>query len=70
MHMQQIEPAQLRDFRHARGERERIRRILKQRIGRNFNLVIEDTRCVGIQPDRVCIADEVHLVPTLRELEP
>ena len=42
--VQQIEIVAFGDLRHARRERQAIRRVVKQRIVRNFDLVIVDAR--------------------------
>ncbi len=69
MHMQQIEPLALGHFRHARGESQRVRRIVEQRVVRNFDFVIVDAGRIGVEPDRIGIADEVNFVPALRQFE-
>ena len=70
VHMQQIEVLILRHLRHPRGQRQRIGRVLKQRIWRDLDLVIVDTRQSGVEPDRIRVRDEVNFVAALRELEP
>ena len=42
MHMQQIEPRGFRHLQHFHGERERVRRMIKQRIVGNFHFVEGD----------------------------
>ena len=69
MHVQQIEFIPLRDFRHPRGERQAVRRVMKQRILRDFDFVIVNARNSGIEPDRVRIRDEVHLVAAIGQFQ-
>ena len=44
MHVQQVQPVTFRHVRHVRGQGEAIGRVLKQRIGGNFDFVIVDAR--------------------------
>ncbi len=53
VHVQQVERVALGHFRHSRGQRQAVRRILEQRIIRNFHLVIMDARDARIEANRV-----------------
>ncbi len=44
MHVQQVEIVVFRHFRHARGQRQAVGRVLKQRIVGDFHFVIVDAR--------------------------
>src|SRR5581483_8623839 len=68
MNVQQVERVELGDFRHARGQRQVIRRIVKQRVVRYLDFVEEDVRHIVIQTERLRIGDEVDFVSALREL--
>jgi len=67
--MQEIEPLAFSNLRHARGESEGIRRIVEQRVVRDFDFVIVDTRRVGIETDGIGVADEVDLMAAMRQFE-
>ena len=69
VNVQQIEVVAFGDIRHARRERQAIRRVLEQRIVGNFHFVVVDARNAGIEPDRIRVGDEVNLVAARREFE-
>ena len=69
MHVQQVELVDLGDFRHARGQRQVVWRVLEQRIARDFHLVIVDVLLRLGQTDGLRVRDEVHLVTALGQLE-
>ena len=59
----------LGNLRHARGQSEAVRRIVEQRVVRDFDFVIVDARHVGIETDGIGVADEVDLVAAVRQFE-
>src|ERR1700730_7370538 len=66
--MQNIEGFGLEDFEHFCGERQRVRRVIKERIGDDLDLVKEDVRVGGIHPDGRSVTDEMDVVPARSEL--
>ncbi len=69
VHVQQVEIVELRDLRHAGGQRQVVRRIVEQRIARNFHLVIVDVRFLAPQPDGLRVGNEVDFVSALRQFQ-
>ena len=67
--VQQIEVVGFGHVHHARGQRQAIGRILKQRIVGNLDLVIVNARRAGIEADGIRVGDEVDFVPAIGELE-
>ncbi len=65
VHVQQIQIVRFGDFRHARGQRQAIRRIFEERISGDLHLVVADARNARIQADRIGVGDEVHLVAAI-----
>ena len=47
----------------------RIWRVLEQRIGGDFHLVVVDPGCIRIEPDGIGIGDEMNLMPAQGEFE-
>src|SRR5579872_6422953 len=70
VHVQDIQVIDFRHFRHARGQRQIIRRILKQRILRHGNFMEEDAWLLSIEADWLLVSDEMHFMATLRQLNP
>lgn len=66
--VEQVEVVFLGDFRHAGGESQAVRRVLEERVVRDFDLVIDDIRAV-VEADRVGVGDEVDLVAAVGEFE-
>src|SRR5581483_1032920 len=69
MHVQQVEPVNLRHLGHARGQRQIVGRVVEQRIVRDLDLVKEDVR-LRLQPEWLRVGDEVHLMTALRKFDP
>ncbi len=69
VHVQQIEFVDLRDFGHARRQRQIVGRILEQRIARDFHFVIVDVGLRFGQANGLRVGDEVHLVTALRQFQ-
>ncbi len=67
--VQQIEVVVLGHFRHARRQRQAIRRILEQRIVGNFHFVIVDAGSAGVQPDGIGVGDEMDVVAAVGQLQ-
>src|SRR5205085_10614861 len=70
VNVQQVEVVELRNLSHARGQGQVVWREVKERITRDFYLVIAN---VGLRPrktNRLRVRDEVDLMPTLTEFEP
>src|ERR1022692_4857304 len=63
VHVQHVQLVALRHFRHPPGQRQAVRRVLKERIVRDLHLVIVDARGIRVQTDRIRISDEMDLVP-------
>jgi hypothetical protein len=62
VYVQHVQTVGFAHFRHARRQRQAIRRILEQRVGGDFHFVIVNPRRARIQPDGIGVADEMHLV--------
>ncbi len=62
VHVQQVEIVVFGHFRHARCQRQAIRRILKQRIVGHLYFVIVDAGRAWVQPDRIGVGDEMDVV--------
>src|SRR5215831_21094704 len=69
MHVQQIERFRLEHFEHFRGQRERVRRMVKQWVTYNFDLVKMNALTAWIQPDGRSIADEVNVMAPRGQLD-
>src|SRR5579859_609526 len=69
MHVQQIQIISVGYFGHARCQGKAVGRILEQRIIGDFHLVIMDSWDVLVEPYRVGISDEVHLMPAVGQLQ-
>jgi len=70
VYVQQVEFVELRYFGHARRQRQIVRRIFKQRIARDLDLMIVN---VGFRPGQangLRIGDEMNLMAPAREFEP
>ena len=63
MHMQQVEFTRIGDFQHFRGQRERIWRVIEERIRSDLHFVKLDIRVAILQTNRLCVADEMDVVP-------
>src|SRR5580700_9353887 len=70
VHVLKVESIELRDFRHARGQRQIVRRIFEQGISRNIHLVIVNIGMKFSQADRLGIRNEMDLVSTLGQFNP
>ena len=69
MHMEEVEVVTLGDLVHAGGEGFGVRRVLKEGIRRDLDLVVVDAGCAGVEPDRVRVGDEVDVVAAGGEFE-
>ena len=69
MRVQHVESLVLRGLEHRDRERERVRRILEERIRRNVDFVVVDVLDEVRQPERLRVADEMDLVSATRELD-
>jgi len=69
VHMEQVEIIELSDFRHPRGERQVVGRIVEQGITGDFHFVIVDIRFCTPKPDGLRVGDKVNFVATLRQFE-
>ena len=67
MHVQQIERLRFKNFQHFGSQRQCVRRVVEQRVGRYFNLVEMNMRIVGIHANRRRVADKVHVVIARRQ---
>src|SRR6266853_3807441 len=70
MHMQEIKVVKLGHFSHAGGQRQVVRRVLEQRVARNFHFVIVNIRMGATQPNRLGVRNEVNFVVTLGQFHP
>src|SRR5579871_280057 len=66
--VQNVQVIDFRYFRHARGQRQVIWRILKQRILRHRDFMKEDAWLLGVEADGLLVSDEMHFMATLRQL--
>ena len=67
--VQQVELIPFGHFSHARCQRQAVWRVLKERIVRDLDLVIIDSRDARVQPDGIGVSNEVDLVTTIGQLE-
>lgn len=67
VNVQYVERLGLENFEHFRGKRERIRRMVEERVGSNFDFVKVNARIGGIHADRRGVADEVDVVAASRK---
>src|SRR5581483_12506737 len=65
--VQQVEMIDLGDLGHARGQREAVRRVLKQRVAGYFDLVVVNARA-GAEANRVGVGNEMDVVAAVRQL--
>src|SRR5262249_23806994 len=68
MNMQDVQVVNLRYLRHARGQREIVRRILEQRILRYSNFVEKNLGVAGVQSDGLLVSDEMDFMPAGSQL--
>src|SRR6185437_10227678 len=68
MHVQQVKTVSVGDFGHTRRQRQIIRRVFKQRILRNRNLVVADVVLRSAEPNRLRVGNEMNLVSTPGQL--
>src|ERR1035437_3292886 len=68
VHVQHVQVVALRHFRHPPGQRQAVRRVLKQGVVRDLHFVIVDARRIRIQADRIRIGNEMDLVPASGQL--
>ncbi len=69
VYMQQVQRLGLRHFNHLRRQRQRVRRMVKQRIGRDLDFMKINSLMMLGQPDGHGVADEMYLVPARRQLD-
>ena len=69
MDVQQIEVIQLRNLRHARGQRQVVGRVIEKRITRDLDLVVVDIWFRSTEPDGLGVGNEMNVMPTLGQLE-
>ena len=67
--VQQIEIVSLRYLRHSRRERQAIRRVMEQRVLRDFDFVVVNAGNARIEPDGIRVRDEMDLVAAIRQLQ-
>ncbi len=70
MHMQQVEVVKLGHFRHPRSQRQVIRRVLEQRIPRDFYFVIVNVGMGTAQPNGLRVRNEMNFVIAFRQFHP
>src|ERR1700722_12466548 len=70
VHVQQIQMVTGRYFRHPGSQSQAVGWVLKQRICRNLHLVVVDPRQPVIEPDRVGVTDEMHLMAASGQFQP
>src|SRR5262245_24922668 len=66
----QVQTLQLRNLSHLGGKGQRIRRVIEERIGRNFHFVKINAREAPFQAQGRGIDDEVNLMAALSQLLP
>src|SRR5438067_165178 len=67
--MQEIETVSFGYLGHARRQRQAVRRVLKQRVIGNFDLMIVNARDARIEADGIGVSDEMDVVTAVGELE-
>ncbi len=65
MRVQNVQMLEFGDLHNLAGERRRVKRKIKEGVGGNFHLVIDDITDEPVEADRHCIADKMDLVPPL-----
>ena len=60
--VENVERFGFEDFQHFGGERERVGRVVEERVGGDLDLVEMDVRVVGVHADRRGVGDEVDVV--------
>ena len=68
VNVEQVERFGFEDFEHFGGEGERVGRMVKERIGDDFDFVEMDARIVWVHADRRGVADEMDIVAARGEL--
>lgn len=68
MHMQQVQRFCLEHFQHFGRKRQRVRRVVKERIARDFNFMEKNVGIVQVHPDRRRVADEMNIVSARSQL--
>ena len=69
MDMKQIQTVPVSHLHHSGSQSEGIRRVLEKRIVRDLDFVVENSRGLRIQPDGMCIADEMNIVAAVRQFQ-
>src|SRR6266566_4224388 len=69
MHVEKVERFRLKDFEHFGGKRQRVGRMVKERVGNHLHFVKVEALTVEAQADGRCIANEVDLVAARGELD-
>src|SRR5229473_1441943 len=67
VHVQQVKIVNLRHFRHARGQRQVVGRILEERILRYLNFMIVNMWVGRAQANGLRVSDEMHIMSALRQ---
>ena len=70
VHVQKIKVVKLGHFRHARGQRQIVRRVLEQRITGDFHFMVMNVGMGTAQANGLGVRNEVNFVVTLRQLQP
>ena len=69
VYMQQVQRLGLCHLDHLRRQRQRVRRMIEQRVRRDLDLMKINPLVMLGQPNRHGVADEVHLMPARRQLD-
>src|SRR5579872_2887599 len=67
--MQQVKGVELRNFRHARRQRQIIRRIVEQGIPRDLDFVVMNVRFLAPESDRLRVRNEMDFMRRVGELQ-
>jgi hypothetical protein len=62
MNVEQVERAGVCDLKHFRRQRERVRRMVKERVAGDFDFVEMDIGIAVLQADGLRVADEMDVV--------
>ncbi len=67
--VKQVEIIQLRNFGHARGQRQVVGRVIEKRITRDLDLVIVNVWFRSTEPDGLGVGNEMNVVPALGQFQ-
>ena len=69
VNVEQIEIVDLGNFGHARSQRQIVRRIVEERVTRDFDFVVMDVRFGATQANRLRVGNEMDFVTALGQFK-